>query len=299
MSANETHRTKVLNYLSHIRGANLKIKMGIVIILILGILCAIEPSINSFRLGGKDPMDVGTFKRWLRPSWEHPLGTDSYGRDLFALVMTGLKYTLAIGVLSGIIATLIAIVIGLISGYKGGKLDTILRSITDGFLVIPSWPILATLAAYVPKVDIITMSAILGVFSWPFAARTIRAQVLSLKEMMFVNLAKVSGLSEIEIIFKEIMVNVIPYVLVGFANSIMGAIFAETGIRIIGLGPTRIPTLGLIINWTITSGYLLQQRYLEIVVPVFLLILIFASLNIINIGLDETFNPRLKKVTGL
>lgn len=288
-----------LKRFSFLRTLNLKVKVGLGILFFLLLLSAIEPVVNNIRLGGNDPMRVGLFPRWLRASWEHPLGTDLYGRDLFALVILGLKYTLIIGFLSGMIATLIAVSIALFSGYMGGKWDTVLRSITDGFLVIPTWPILATLSAYIVKVDIVTMSVILGVFSWPFAARTIRAQILSLKERMFIDFAKVSGLSDIEIIFKEIMPNVLPYIIVGFANAVMGAIFAETGLRVIGLGPSNIPTLGMILNWVLGGGYILLERYFEVIVPVLLLILIFVSFNVINIGLDETFNPRLKKITGL
>jgi len=291
--------TSIFKHLRLLRTANLKVKVGLGILLFLIVLSVIEPVVNNIRLEGHRPMEVGIFERWLRSSFEHPLGTDQYGRDLFALVLLGLRYTLIIGFLSGLIATLIAVSIALFSGYMGGKWDTVLRSITDGFLVIPTWPILATLSAYITKVDIIAMSAILGIFGWPFAARTIRAQILSLKERMFVDFAKISGLSDVEIIFKEIMPNIFPYIIVGFANAVMAAIFAETGLRVIGLGPSDIPTLGMVLNWVLGGGYIILERYLEVLVPVLILILIFVSFNVINIGLDETFNPRLKKITGL
>jgi peptide/nickel transport system permease protein len=99
--------------------------------------------------------------------------------------------------------------------------------------------------------------------------------------------------------FLEILPNIAPFIIMGFANTIIGAIFAETGIRLLGLGPGEIPSLGLMINWALRFGAMSSGHYNLLLAPVGILILLFVSLNLINIGLEETFNPRLKKITGI
>jgi peptide/nickel transport system permease protein len=277
---------------------NLKVKIGFIIFLPILALAILEPIINYVRLKGVDPTRPGKFERLLPPSFEHPLGTDMFGRDVIAFMLIGVKYTLMIGVISGTIVTVIAIILSFLAGYKGGFYDHIIRSATDFMLVLPSWPILAIIAAYSKYIDLLGMSLILAIFGWPGMARGLRSQVLSLRERPYVELARVSGLSDIEIIFKELIVNILPYIGVGWINAIIGAMLAETGLRFIGVGPTYLPTLGYIITEFITHGFL-TGRYYALLAPIAILCLIFLSLNIINAGLEEAFNPRLKKITGL
>lgn len=300
MRVNKTTILSITKRLPNIfKSINWKARLGFILLAFIIIIAILEPYINYMRLGGRDPMEVGNFPRWLRASWEHPLGTDAMGRDLLAVTLAGLKYTIMISFISGGMATIIAVTVGFIAGYIGKWVDAILRSIIDSFLVIPTLPIYLLLATYIPRINLPTMCAILAIFSWPFAARTVRAQVLSLRNRDFVFMAKACGLNELEIIFKELMVNMLPYIFLAFASSVIGAAFAETGARMLGIGPQDIPTLGLVLNWVFGSAYLMQGRYLEVIVPLSLLILIFISLNLIIIGLDEMFNPRLKKITGL
>ncbi len=230
-------------------------------------------------------------------SLEHPLGTDRYGRDELALLLIGLKNSLLVGAITGGLATIIAVVVAVVGGYLGGKWDDLLNSVTNAVLVIPSLPILIVAAIYV-KVDIITMSLLLTVFAWPWAARTIRAQILSLRERPFIDLSKVSGLNNLEIMFTDIMPNLAPYIGVAFSYSVIGAILVESGLRVIGLGPGYLISLGYLINIIIEYGLLSLGVYNIIIPPILLLILIFVSFNLICMGLEENFNPRLKKITG-
>jgi peptide/nickel transport system permease protein len=261
-------------------------------------LAIFEPYINNHLLKGHSPTEFGLFPKLLPPSFEHPLGTDHFGRDILSLQLIGLKYSLIIGLLAGGIATLIAVVIATASGYLGGKVDRVLNAMTNSVLVIPTLPILLAIAAYV-RMDLFMMSFTLAAFSWPWPTRVIRAQILSLKERPYVDLAKVSGLNSFEIMFFEILPNLMPFIGVGFANAIIGAMIAETGLRLIGLGPGDIPSLGLLLFWSMGFGAIAQGYYQMVLAPAALLILIFISLNLINVGLEEMFNPRLKKVTGL
>jgi len=241
---------------------------------------------------------MGLFEKYLPPSSENPLGTDHLGRDIMALVFTGAKWSLLIGFIVGGLSILIAAVVATVAAYMGGIWDGFLNSVTNATLIIPSLPILLVIAAFT-RMDLISTCLILAVFGWPWAARTIRAQILTLKERAYVDLAKVSGLNSFEMMFTEIVPNLAPYIGVGFANAVVGAILAETALRMIGLGPANIISLGALLNWAMQSGALSLKYYHILLSPVVFLITIFLSLNLINMGLEEIFNPRLKKITGL
>src|SRR5690606_22681943 len=133
---------------------------------------------------------------------------------------------------------------------------------------------------------------------WPFAAKTIRSQVLSLRSRPYVELAKVSKARDLEIIVKELLPNLLPYIGVGFANAALGAIFGLIGLEVIGLGPSGVIDLGHLIFNAINTGALTLGAWPMFVVPIALLTLLFAALNLINIGLEEVYNPRLRSVTG-
>jgi peptide/nickel transport system permease protein len=286
-----------MNFLSVWRISG-KFRVGFVLLIILLVIALAEPFIIQLLIGDKDPIIVGAYKRYLDPSPEHWLGTDRLGRDVLALVIQGIRNSLFIGVLAGTMATAVGIVVGFIAGYKGGIIDTLLRSFTDMLLVIPTFPLLIALASYVRNISIPVMALLLAAFSWPFAARTIRAQVLSLRERSYVELAQMSGENDMEIIFKELMPNLLPYLFVGLAFATIGAIFAETGLELIGLGPGNIATLGLMINWAIGWGVMSLGKWAMILAPTLCLAFLFTAMNAMNMGMEETFNPRLRNVTG-
>lgn len=276
-----------------------KLTVGVIILLFLILLAVLEPTINYYRLGGRSSTEIGLFDTFLPPSREHPFGTEAYGRDVFSLLLTGLKYSLLIGFTAGALATFIAVVLASIAGYKGGRIEAFITTIANAILIIPSWPILAIIVLFVRKVDLLLLSAILAFFSWAGSSRQIKAQIASLRERPYIDLARVTGFSDLEIMFKEILPNFLPYIFVGFSYSVTGTIMAETALRLVGLGPGDIPSLGQFINWAIYSGTLAQGHYLIVISPIMFLILTFVSLNLINVGLDEVFNPRLRQVTGV
>lgn len=276
-----------------------KLTVGVLILVFLILLAICEPTINYYRLGGRSSTEIGLFDTFLPPSREHPFGTEAYGRDVLSLLLTGLKYSLLIGFTAGGLATIIAVFLASIAGYKGGKIEAFITTIANAILIIPSWPILAIIVLFVTKVNLLLLSAILAFFSWAGASRQIKAQIASLRERPYIDLAKVTGFSDLEIMFKEILPNFLPYIFVGFSSAVTGTIMAETAIRLVGLGPGDIPSLGQFINWAIYSGTLAQGYYLIVISPISFLILTFVSLNLINVGLDEVFNPRLKQVTGV
>jgi len=278
------------------RSTIFKIGFGILASFIL--LAMLEPVINGYILKGQGVLKSGLFGKYLPPSLEHPFGTDHYGRDVLALLLASQKNSLLIGAFSGGIATLIGVIVATMAGYLGGKIDNILNGTTNTLLVIPTLPILIAVAAYV-RMNLFLMCLTLAIFSWPWTTRAVRAQILSIKERAYVDLARVTSMNSFEIMFLEILPNIAPFIGMGFANTIIGTIFAETGIRLLGLGPGEIPSLGLMINWALRFGAMSHRHYNLLLVPAGALILLFVSLNLINIGLEEIFNPRLKKITGI
>jgi peptide/nickel transport system permease protein len=274
-----------------------KFRFGVSVLAFFVLLALVASLIYRPFIGDESPARPGQFARWIPSGPEHPLGTDGHGRDLLADYLSGLRMTLIIGFLAGAIGTSVGIAVGFFSGYIGGPIDAVLLTITNMLIVIPNYPILVALAMVTTNLGVVSMSLILALFSWPFSARTIRAQVMTMKERPYVELAKVSGQSQTAIIFTEILPNLMPYLLMGFAFSVVGAMVAEVGLEAIGLGPTNIITLGLMIRfanqWTVFS----IGRGEILVIPVGVLVLIFVAITMINRGMEEYLNPRLQKVT--
>jgi len=277
-----------------------KVQVGIVIIAFFILLACLNRPIVALIGQGRDPLDINVAisPAWQMPNPQHWLGTDRIGRDILAMSVTGLAASLEVGAIAGLLSTVIGTVIAFVAGYKGGRIDGFLSSFTDMFLVVPSFPLLITLSAYTPNVNLFTVALILAIFSWPFAARTIRSQVLSLRSRPYVELAKVTKLNDMEIIFTELLPNLLPFIGVGFANAALGSIFALVGLEVIGLGPGSTLDLGQMLNWSQQWGALTIGAWTLFVVPVVMLGLIFLSVNMINIGLEEVYNPRLRKTAG-
>lgn len=190
----------MLNFLGSCWRTSGKFKVGTVILALFILTSLIAPWIYRPIIGDENPSRPGAFGRWLPPGPGNPLGTDGHGRDLLTDYLAGLRTTLYIGFLAGVIASTVGILVGFLSAYKGGWLDSVLLTITNMLIVIPSYPILVAIAMVTPELDVGTMAIILALFSWPFSARTIRAQVMTMKERPYVELAKVSGQGDWSII---------------------------------------------------------------------------------------------------
>jgi peptide/nickel transport system permease protein len=292
-------KTGGLRTLARLLRESPRLVVGIVIFGILLLIALLETPINNARLGGHTSTEVGIFDLHMPPSAAHPLGTDYFARDQLALLFTGLKNSLLIGFLAGGISTALAVLLATLAGYLGGRTEVVITTITNSVMIIPSLPILAIVVLFVFKPDILFLATVLAFFGWPFPTRVIMPQIRSLKERPFIDLARVSGYGSWAIMFREILPNFLPFIVLGFTTAVSANIVAETGIRLLGLGPATAASLGQLIQWTMFSGTLAQGYYLIALSPIVVLILIFASLNFINFGLEEVYNPRLKKITGL
>ena len=233
---------------------------------------------------------------FLSPEAAHPLGTESNGRDMLALLMAAAPGTLRVGLVAAGIGMLVGIILGFSAGYLGGRVDAIIRTISDSVITIPALALLIVISAYVRQIDIDNMALILALFTWPGPTRLIRAQVLSLREREYVQLARLSGASTFDIMFKEMMPNLSPYLAASFVGLVSASILAATGLEALGLGPTRIPTLGMTIYYALFAAAIFRGMWWWWAPPIIMLILIFNSLFLITVGLDEIANPRLRGI---
>lgn len=225
----------------------------------------------------------------------HPLGTENSGRDMLALLIVGAPNTLIIGVVAAVIGMGIGIVLGFTSGYIGGPIDDVIRLLSDVTITIPALMILVVINALLRQIDIITMALLIALFIWPSPTRYIRSQILTIKQSGYIKMAKLSGASNFHIMFKEMLPNLIPYLFGSFIAGITGAILAAVGLETLGLGPQRVPTLGGIIYDAINSAALFRNMWWWWLAPTILLAAMFIGLLLINLGLDQVSNPRLRK----
>ena len=222
------------------------------------------------------------------------MGTESNGRDMLAVLLVGAPRSLWIGLIAASIGMLIGIILGFTAGYMGGWVDAVIRTISDSIIVIPALAVLIVIAAYVRTVSIESMALLLALFAWPAPTRYIRAQVLSMRERGYVNMARISGASSFDIMFKEMMPNMLPYLAASFTGNVSGAILAASSLEALGLGPTRVPTLGMTIFYAIRAAAILRGMWWWWGPPILILIILFSGLFLMNIGLDEIANPRLR-----
>jgi peptide/nickel transport system permease protein len=229
------------------------------------------------------------------PSPVHPFGTDTTGRDILAMIVYGALPTLKIGLIAGGIGTVIGVAFGLVSGYSRGRLDMVIRSAADVALTIPALAVLVVLTAFVRSQTIELMAVIVGLFAWPFTTRAIRAQTLVLRERGFVTMARLSARSSAEIMFLEILPNLLPYVIASFVGAVSGAILVSVGLQLLGLGPITTPTMGLILQHAFSYAAVSRGMWWWWVPPTCFLVLLFTGLFLISVGLDAYANPRLRR----
>lgn len=271
-----------------------KFKVGLGITLLLILLSVLSPWLVRLVIGDADPMQAGQYQLFLDPNSENWLGTDRFGRDVLAMVLAALPVSLTVAFLAGLLSTVMGVLVGFISGYKGGKTDSVLRTATDMLIVIPTLPLIIILAANTRSLGSVTLALVLALFSWPFAARVIRTQVMSLRERPYIELARISDVPDRKIIFGEILPNMAPFVAIGFAQASVGSAFALVGLTVIGLGPSNQMDLGRLISEALGYGVISMGKELIFIAPVFCLILLFYGLALMSQGMEEFFNPRLR-----
>lgn len=226
------------------------------------------------------------------------LGTDNFGRDVLTELVQATKESLKIGLIAGIVATLIGLMLGLLSGYIGGVFDNFVIFITNLFTVIPSFVLLILITYSVGQNARGTtlIAVVIGVTSWTWTCRSVRSQVISLRNRDHVNLSKLSGHSLMRIVLTDILPYVASYVVMAFILQISSGILAEAQLSMLGLGPstTKTATLGQMMNWATMYSAHLNGNWWAYMPVVLVIALISFSLNLMNTGLDQVFNPQLR-----
>jgi peptide/nickel transport system permease protein len=227
------------------------------------------------------------------------LGTDNFGRDVLVELVAATGVSLIIGLVGGVIATTIGLFFGLLAGYIGGLVDDVIMFFTNLFTVIPPFVLLILISYSIgqDKRGAVTIAVVIGFTSWVWTARAVRSQVFSLRNRDHVNLSKLSGHTLPRIIFADILPYIASYVFMALILQISTAVLAEAGLSILGLGPrtTEVPTLGLMMNWAmIYQAHILGKwwAYLPVIITI---ALISFSLNLMNTGLDQVYNPALRE----
>jgi peptide/nickel transport system permease protein len=227
-----------------------------------------------------------------------PLGTDNFGRDVLTELVKATGVSLQLGLVAGVFATLIGLTLGLLSGYIGGVVDDIIVFITNLFTVIPSIVLLILISFSIGQNQrgVFTIATVIGLTAWPWTTRAVRAQVISLRNRDHVNLSKLSGHSIIHIITTDILPYIASYVVMALILQISAAILAEANLSILGLGPrtTEVPTLGLMMQWAMIYQAEILGKWWAYFPVLIAIALITFSMNLMNTGLDQVFNPALR-----
>ena len=230
------------------------------------------------------------------PSAEYPFGTDRQGRDLFAAMVVGTPLTLKIGFIAGFLGVAIGTVLAFIAGYYRGTTDAVIRGIADIGLTVPGLLVLILIAVSVRGgLNVDQMALIVASLAWLNPTRTIRSQVLTLRERGYVEVARLSGMTGPEIIFLEMMPNLLPYLAATLVNAVSNAILASIGLEVLGLGPLDAPTLGMTLYWVNFNAAIINGWWWWWAAPIVIILIVFLGLFFLTVGLDEIANPRLRR----
>jgi len=228
-----------------------------------------------------------------------PLGTDNFGRDVLTELVTATGVSLLIGLVAGLVATTIGLILGLAAGYIGGVVDDSVMFVTNIFTVIPSFVLLILISFSIGQEQRgpMTIAFVIGLTSWYWTTRAVRAQVFSLRDRDHVNLSRLSGHSTARILFMDVLPFIASYVIMALVLQISSAILAEASLSILGLGPrtTEVPTLGLMMNWAMIYQAQILGKWWAYFPVLLIIAMITFSMNLMNTGLDQVYNPALRE----
>jgi peptide/nickel transport system permease protein len=279
---------------------NRKAIFGLVLLAMFVAIAVLAP-----RISPGDPSDF-VARPHLAPSSQYWFGTTGQGQDVFQQTVWGARFTLQVGFAVGLLTTIIGTVIGMTAGYSGGTVDELLSVITNVFLIIPSLPLLVVLAAFLQDSELWIFSGDLGFFifvlaitGWAWPARVLRSQTLSLREKDFVSAAVVSGERTWRIVFREILPNMLSIIVASFIGSTIFAIGASAALEFLGLGnPSRV-TWGTNLYWATNNAGLITGAWWTFVPAGICIALVAFAMALLNYGIDEITNPRLRARQGI
>lgn len=269
---------------------NSNLVIGLIMLLIVVLYGLLGPMIIP-----EEMAQVGSASPRLQPGDEgHLLGTDTQGRDVFAMLTYATPQTLKIGLIAGGVGIFVGTLLGILAGYFGGGVDNVIRVFTDVFITIPGMAIMIVIATNTRSMTVLLIALIVSLLAWRFPTRTIRAQTLSLRERPYVQIARLNGMNEIEIVFKEVLPNLLPYIAASFVLAVSSSILMTIGLEALGLGPQNEYTLGMMIYWSNFYGAILRGMWWWWFPPIVLIVWIFVSLLFVSAGMDQIVNTKLR-----
>ncbi|GIV80065.1 ABC transporter permease [Litorilinea aerophila] len=287
---------RIISNLLHSIGTSLQLltynKVGFV-----GFLCVIAIVLMSYVGPYFVPLDTKTKvdQIYQPPSWEHWLGTDHQGRDIFSQIVNGGKDVIYVAAVAALLSTFIAVTFGTLSGFVGGWIDSVIMACTDIVLTIPQLPLLAVLAAFISLNNLTFLGVLLGMLGWPALLRAVRSQALSLKERDFVEAARALDLGTWHIVFRELVPNMMTYIVISFTLAMTGAVYAQVGLVFLGLVPISSSNWGVMINLAWVRGAIFfKDSIWYIMSPVVAIALFQLSVITMTRSLELVFNPRLR-----
>ncbi len=267
---------------------NNRLRIGITILAIMVLGSFLLPFFNEV-----DPTKHGSYPKNLPAGSENLLGTNSLGQDIFWWLVYAVRNSLLLGISVSLFTITLAGGVGLLAGYLGGLPDRMIMTLTDTIIAIPVFPILIVLASLLRgQTSFVIVGAILVFFGWAWGARRIRSMALSLREREFINMAKFSGATTLDIVTKEVFPYVSAFMVVDFINAILWVINTEAALAVIGLSNIEIPTLGSIIFWALSYNAMFTGQYLWILGPVVATVLLFLGLFLTSTGYNELYAKR-------
>ena len=230
-----------------------------------------------------------------RPSGTAWLGTDYLGHDIFTNLVYGTRTSLIIGLVAGAVTTLIGVILGVIAGYRGGFAEEALMGFTNVVLAIPAIVVLILLSVSLPSRGTLSLALVIGITSWPWTARAVRAQASSVRVREHIDIAKLSGASTRSIMAWDVLPYMLSYIVMAFVLQVSSAILAEAGLSLLGLGPSQGQSLGIMLHWALAWEAVRTGAWWAFVAPTVLLTLIAFSLLLLQSSMDELFNPKLRR----
>lgn len=268
---------------------NRKARIGIVILLIFVVVSICGPLLTPY-----SPKD-SDFPIMHGPSLHHWLGTTQNGQDVMSQLIYGTRISVIVSFSVGAIATFLAMLIGITAGYVSGWIDEVLSFLTNVFLVLPGLPLLIVLASYAPGKGMALIVVIVGFTGWPWGARVLRSQVVTLRSRDFVTAARLAGDSVGRVIAREVVPNMLSLVMANFLGASTAGLLAAVGLEFLGFGNPNQISWGSMLYWAQNSSALLEGQWAWILAPGLVIALFGMSLVLINFGFDAVSNPRLQE----
>ncbi|MFD9869679.1 ABC transporter permease [Streptomyces niveus] len=273
--------------------ASWKVRTGLGILALFCLLAVFGPWLAQSLLG-LDPRANDTSLIAQPPSGEHLLGTNQFGQDVLAQVIAGARGSMYVGVLGAVVGTAMAILIGVPAGYYGGRVDGALNFLTNLFLVLPALPLILIVTGYLQGTGLTTIALIIGFFGWSGGARTLRAQALSIANRDFVRAMRMLGERGRRLVFAEVLPHLTGLIASMFLHAMIGAVMAEAGLAFLGISDSSAISWGTMIQSAQQQSAVLRGLWWWFVPPGLCIALIGTAAALVNFGVDELANPKLR-----